>query len=132
MKSKIKVKTMLLHLTAVIFIVTGCSSQEPDYLKIMPATELKQILQNEDVFLVDVHTPEQQHIKGTDLFVPYNEIKKFQDKFPKDKNTAIYLYCEGGPMGNMAAKSLYQLGYRNLINLEGGTNAWKKAGFDVE
>lgn len=117
---------------AVIFIVTGCMSQEPDYLKMMPATELNQILQNEDIFLVDVHAPEQQHIKGTDLFIPYNEIEKYQDKFPKDKNTAIYLYCEGGPMGNAAAKSLYKLGFRNLINLEGGTNAWRKAGFDFE
>ena len=117
---------------AVIFIVTGCMFQKPDYLKMMPATELNQILQNEDIFLVDVHTPEQQHIKGTDLFVPYNEIEKYQDKFPKDKNTAIYLYCEGGPMGNAAAKSLYKLGYRNLINLEGGANAWRKAGFDFE
>ncbi len=132
MSSKIKVKTTLLHLAAVIFIVTGCSSQEPDYVKIIPATELKQILQNEDVFLVDVHIPEQQHIKGTDLFVPFNEIEKFQDKFPKDKNTAIYLYCEGGPMGNAAAESLYKLGYRNLINLEGGTNAWRNANLDFE
>ncbi len=132
MKSKIKVKTTLLLLMAVIFIITGCMSQKPDYLKMMPATELNRIMQNEDIFLVDVHTPEQQHIKGTDLFVPYNEIGKYQDKFPKDKNTAIYLYCEGGPMGNAAAKSLYELGYRNLINLEGGTNAWRKAGFDFE
>lgn len=132
MSSKIKVKITLLLLTAVIFIVTGCSSQESDYVKIIPATELMQILQNEDVFLVDVHTPEQQHINGTDLFVPYNEIEKFQDKFPRDKNTAIYLYCQGGPMGDAAAKSLYKLGYHNVINLEGGTNAWKKAGFGVE
>jgi rhodanese-related sulfurtransferase len=132
MSFNIKVNKTLFLFMAVIFIVTGCMFQKPDYLKMMPATELNQILQNEDIFLVDVHTPEQQHIKGTDLFVPYNEIEKYQDKFPKDKNTAIYLYCEGGPMGNAAAKSLYKLGYRNLINLEGGANAWRKAGFDFE
>ena len=107
-------------------------SQKPDNLKAITATELNQIMQNEDIFLVDVHTPEQQHIKGTDLFIPYNEIAKYQDKLPKDKNTAIYLYCEGGPMGNAAARSLYELGYRNLTNLDGGTNAWKKAGLDLE
>ena len=89
-------------------------------------------MQNEDVFLVDVHTPQQRHIKGTDLFIPYNEIEKYQDKLPKDKNTAIYLYCEGGPMGNAAAKSLYELGYHNLTNLDGGSRAWGKAGFKFE
>ena len=132
MSSKTIVKKKRFLLIAFIFIVTGCMFQKPDYLKVITATELNRIMQNEDIFLVDVHTPQQQHIKGTDLFIPYNEIEKYKDKLPKDKNTAIYLYCEGGPMGNAAAKSLYELGYRNLINLKGRTNAWRKAGFDFE
>ena len=122
----------LFFLMAFIFIVTGCNFQQPDQLKMINATELNQIMKNEDIFLVDVHTPEQPHIKGTDIFIPYDDIEQYQDKFPKDKNTAIYLYCKGGPMGNAAAKSLYELGYRNLINLDGGTNAWRKAGLGFE
>jgi rhodanese-related sulfurtransferase len=122
----------LFPLIAFIFIVTGCMFQKPEYLQAITATELNRVMQNEDIFLVDVHTPEQQHIKGTDLFIPYNEIEKYQDKLPKNKNTAIYLYCESGPMGNAAAKSLYELGYPNLINLEGGAKAWRKAGLDFE
>lgn len=114
------------------FILTGCNFQQPDYLKMITATELRSLMQREDVFLVDVHIPEQRHIKGTDLFVPYNEIEKYQDRFPQDKNTALYLYCEGGPMGNSAARSLHALGYRNLINLEGGAHAWRAAGFELE
>jgi rhodanese-related sulfurtransferase len=106
--------------------------EKPDYLKMITATELNQVMQKEDIVLIDVHTPEQQHIKGTDLVIPYNEIEKYQDKLPKDKNTAIYLYCQGGPMGEAAAKSLYELGYRNLYNLEGGAKAWRKAGLDFE
>lgn len=115
-----------------IFIVTGCMFQKPDYLKVVTATELNRIMQNEDIFLVDVHTPEQRHIKGTDLFIPYNDVENYKNKLPNDKNTAIYLYCEGGPMGNAAARSLYDLGYRNLINLEGGAKAWRAAGFGFE
>jgi rhodanese-related sulfurtransferase len=125
-------KTIFFPLIAFIFIVTGCMFQKPDYLKMITATELNRIMQNEDIFLADVHTPEQQHIKGTDFFIPYNEIKQYKDKLPKDKNTAIYLYCERGPMGNAAARSFYELGYSNLINLEGGTKAWRKAGLDFE
>ncbi|MDD5631307.1 MAG: rhodanese-like domain-containing protein [Methylococcales bacterium] len=106
--------------------------QKPDYLKMITPTELNQVMQKEDIVLIDVHTPEQQHIKGTDLVIPYNEIEKYQNKLPKDKNTAIYLYCQGGPMGEAAAKSLYELGYRNLFNLEGGAKAWRKAGLDFE
>jgi rhodanese-related sulfurtransferase len=125
-------KKPLFLIIAFIFIMTGCAFQKPDYLKVITATELNRVIQKEDIFLVDVHTPEQQHIKGTDLFIPYNEVEKYKDKLPKDKNTAIYLYCEGGPMGNAAARSLYELGYRNLTNLEGGAKAWSKAGLDFE
>jgi len=106
--------------------------QKPDNLKVLTPTELNRIMQSEDIFLVDVHTPEQRHIKGTDIFIPYNEIEKYKDKFPKDKNTVIYLYCESGLMGNAAARSLYELGYHNLTNLEGGAKAWRKAGLDFE
>jgi len=115
-----------------IFMNTGCQFQQPDYLKMLSPAELHGILQNEDILLVDVHTPQQRHIKGTDLFIPFNEIDKNQDKLPKDKNTAIYLYCEGGPMGNAAAKKLHELGYQNIFNLDGGASAWKKAGFDFD
>ncbi|MGZ8237035.1 MAG: rhodanese-like domain-containing protein [Methylobacter sp.] len=132
MNAKTVVMKKLYCIIAVIFIVTGCTFQQPDYLKVISAAELNQIMQKEDIFLVDVHTPEQKPIKGTDAFIPYNEIEKYKDKLPIDKNTAIYLYCEAGPMGNAAARTLNELGYRNLFNLEGGTKAWRKSGFDVE
>jgi len=132
MGSKTIIVKKLFLLVASIFILTGFMFQKPDYLKMITATELNQVMQKEDIVLIDVHTPEQQHIKGTDLVIPYNEIEKYQDKLPKDKNTAIYLYCQGGPMGEAAAKSLYELGYRNLYNLEGGAKAWRKAGLDFK
>ncbi len=122
----------IFYVTALILLVTGCMFQKPDYVTLISATELNQLLQKQDIFLVDVHIPQQRHINGTDLFIPFNAIKEHTNELPKDKNTPIYLYCEGGPMGNAAARTLYELGYRNLINLEGGTNAWKKAGLDFE
>lgn len=120
------------YLPALGFILAACQFQQPDYLHMVNANELNTILQQQDVLLIDVHTPEQRHIKGTDLFIPYNEVEKHLDKLPQDKTAAIYLYCEGGPMGNAAARTLHELGYNNLYNLEGGTNAWKKAGLPVE
>jgi rhodanese-related sulfurtransferase len=132
MGSKTIIGKKLFLLIPCIFILTGFMFEKPDYLKMITATELNQVMQKEDIVLIDVHTPEQQHIKGTDLVIPYNEIEKYQNKLPKDKNTAIYLYCQGGPMGEAAAKSLYELGYRNLYNLEGGAKAWRKAGLDFE
>jgi rhodanese-related sulfurtransferase len=132
MNSKTAITKRLRTLLAFAFLITGCQFQKPDYVQMISAEELKQVMQNQDIFLIDVHTPQQRHIKGTDLFVPYDEVEKHLDKLPKDKNTAIYIYCRSGPMGNAAAKSLYKLGYRNLFNLEGGAKAWKGAGQDFE
>jgi rhodanese-related sulfurtransferase len=117
---------------ALFFMVVGCQFLKPVYLKMISPAELNQAMENQDILLVDVHTPQQRHIKGTDLFIPFNEIEKYQNKLPKNKNTPIYLYCEGGPMGNAAAKALHNLGYQNLFNLDGGAKAWKKAGFAFE
>ena len=60
------------------------------------------------------------------------EMAKFKDKLPENKTAIIYLYCAGGPMGNAAARSLYALGYQNLVNLEGGADAWRKAGLPLQ
>jgi len=122
----------LAFVTALVLIVTGCSFQKPEYLKMISPAELNTLMQGQDIFLVDVHTPKQRHIKGTDLFIPYNKVEQHIDKLPSDKNAAIYLYCAGGPMGNAAARALHELGYENLSNLAGGAHAWGKAGYAFE
>ncbi len=132
MSHQTKVNKKLYFILALVFAIAGCMFQKPDYVKLISAPDLHRLMQQQDIFLVDVHTPEQRHIKGTDLFIPYNEIDKYKEKLPKDKNTAIYLYCESGPMANAAARSLYELGYHNLTNLEGGANAWRKNGFEFK
>jgi len=91
MNSKTMVMKKLYPIITFIFIVTGCAFQELDNSKVITASELNRVRQKEDIFLVDVHIPEQRHIKGTDLFISYNEIEKYKDKLPKDTNTAIYL-----------------------------------------
>ncbi len=105
---------------------------KPDELTMITPQELHQIMPKKDIFLVDVHIPEQGHIKGTDLFVPFHKIKENLDKFPKDKGTSIYLYCEGGPMGNAAASTLFESGYKEIYNLKGGKNAWMDAGYGIK
>ncbi|MBC8431648.1 MAG: rhodanese-like domain-containing protein [Desulfobacterales bacterium] len=113
-------------------LITACLFAQPDKLTMLTPTELHQIMQKKDVFLVDVHVPEQHHIKGTDLFVPFHQIKKKLNKFPKDKRTPIYLYCKSGPMGNAAAKTLFESGYKEIYNLQGGKDAWLDAGYGVK
>lgn len=43
-----------------------------------------------------------------------------------DKDTPVVLYCAGGNRGALAADSLQQMGYKNVFNVSGGLNAFKK------
>ena len=96
--------------------------------------ELKTLMENEDIFLVNVHVPFEGSIPETDLVVPYNEINESISFFPADKDQKIVVYCKAGSMGNDAAQTLIALGYTNVWNLVGGYDAWKEAGllFDAK
>ncbi len=97
--------------------------------KNISSDELHDMLENKDFFLVDVHIPEQQHIKGTDAFIPYNEIQKYKEKLPKDKKVKIVVYCRSGRMSAIAAKELVEMGYEDVYNLEDGIAEWEKKGY---
>jgi rhodanese-related sulfurtransferase len=88
------------------------------------ATELKALLPKEDVFLLDVHIPEQKHIPGTDAFIDYRKIRENADRLPPDKTTKIVVYCRSGNMSKKAALDLIDLGYSQVFDLIGGTKAF--------
>jgi len=43
-----------------------------------------------------------------------------------------YTSCESGELGALAGKLLKDMGFSNVAILEGGTQAWKDAGFPTE
>ena len=104
--------------------------REKAYVSVSP-DEFYRMIQEEDVFVVDVHVPEQRHIPGTDVWIPYNRIEEFSDVLPEDKNAKILVYCRSGHMSKIAASKLAEMGYRNIYDLDGGINAWKRAGLPV-
>lgn len=111
---------------------TQSQSEAPTYQNIS-ADELKAVLDTDkDIFLVDVHTPEQEHIKNTDAFIPFDEITENGDKLPQNKDTEIVVYCRSGNMSVYASEKLLEMGYTNIKNLVGGTKAWNAKGYDVD
>jgi rhodanese-related sulfurtransferase len=109
------------------------SAEEPEKgYRDITASELKEMMSQEDIFLVDTHIPEQRHIKGTDEFIPFNEIEANLDKLPEDKNAKVVVYCRSGSMSAVASEKLVELGYTNVSNLLGGTIEWTKQGYEFE
>jgi len=49
-----------------------------------------------------------------------------------DKASPIILYCGGGFRSALAADSLQQMGYTNVMSMDGGIRAWREAGYPIE
>ena len=79
----------------------------------MTVHELRDGLAHKDFFLVDVHIPEQEHIEGTDAFIPYDQIDQHLDELPADKGKRIVVYCRSGSMSETASKRLVEIGDTN-------------------
>lgn len=63
--------------------------------------------------------------------IPVREVLKNLDKLPA-QDQPIVVYCASGHRGAMVMAALRFLGYTNVINLNGGLGAWKKAEFPTE
>jgi phage shock protein E len=50
----------------------------------------------------------------------------------QDMNATIVTYCRGGKRGILAAYTLKQLGFKNVMYLEGGMKEWAKSGYPIE
>lgn len=46
-----------------------------------------------------------------------------------DRARPIITACQIGPLGALAAKLLHDMGFTNVSIMDGGTQAWKDAGF---
>ena len=101
------------------------------FFKDISPQELDKILATRNTFLVDVHIPEQKHLEGTDLVIPYNKIKENLDKFPKNKNAEIIVYCKSGRMSIEASNALLEAGYTRVYNLAGGLNAYYESHYGI-
>jgi rhodanese-related sulfurtransferase len=92
--------------------------------------QLVELVEKEDVTLVNVHSPYEGELPDTDLFIAYDEIADHLEELPA-KDAPIVLYCRSGGMSTSAAQELAELGYSNVLEVDGGFNAWKAAGYEL-
>lgn len=96
--------------------------------------DIYQRLQRGDAFeLIDVredhewtkgHLPRAKHLgKGI--------IERDIEEAVPNPETEIVLYCGGGYRSALAAHNLQQMGYRNVISMDGGFRGWKDAGHPI-
>ena len=90
------------------------------------AEELKQHLESNTPFLLDVRQPWEYDVCRLDnsKLVPMGRIPAQVDELDKDRETVVI--CHHGIRSRQVALYLEQAGFSNVINLKGGVNAWAK------
>ena len=100
--------------------------------------ELKEVLAGYDeYYLLDVRTGKENsksYIPGS-VSIPRGVLEfRIQNEsvwddeglYMPEKESKIIIYCKKGSRGALAAKTLQDLGYTNVVNMQGGFLQWKK------
>ena len=96
-------------------------------MKNISVTALKELIDNkEDFQLIDVREMYEHdvfNIGGT--LIPLGDITKHLHQIENEK--LVVIYCRAGVRSQIAIQRLQEKSpFKNLINLTGGTEAWKK------
>ena len=57
--------------------------------------------------------------------------RDLEKKIP-DPSTELIMYCGGGYRSVLAADALQQMGYTNVLSMDGGIRAWRDADYPIE
>ena len=95
--------------------------------------ELKQLAESgQSIDLIDVRTPveyREVHI-GFARNVPLDQLDPAAVKAERN-GQPLYVVCRSGSRGAQACRKLTEAGLDNIVNVQGGTQAWEQAGFPV-
>jgi len=95
-------------------------------IKNIEPNELKSVLDNNNVQLLDVRTPNEYnsgHIKGS-VNINYYDQDFSKQVLSLDKNKPIYVYCRSGVRSKYSSDILKKLGFKTIYNLKGGVLNW--------
>jgi len=79
-----------------------------------------------DFILLDIRTEKEYlagHMKNA-VWLPRGFIEFKIQKLVDDPETEIILYCKRGSRSALTAYTLLEMGYKNVLNLEGGFEQW--------
>ncbi len=123
-----------IHINLVFTLLfISCTAQKQNTLT---ADEFeKGISATAEVQILDVRTPGEffgGHIKNAFL-ADWNNKEEFDRRIAFiDKNKPVYIYCLAGGRSAAAADKLRKMGYENVYELKGGTNAWRATNKPLE
>lgn len=112
------------HTNAFLALVNDAKSR----IKNLPAAALPAELQkNPKIRLIDVREESEfaaGHVRGAQ-WIGKGILERDIEQLHPDRDTPLYLYCGGGFRSALSADNLQKMGYRNVVNVDGGWRALK-------
>lgn len=87
----------------------------------------------EDFLLLDIRERDEfvdGHIEGAS-FIPRGFLDMRIESIAPERSRSIVLYCAGGTRSALAARTLHELGYSDVVSLKGGFSVWKERGLPI-
>ena len=101
-------------------------------IKEMSVEEVKAYLdEGNDPVLVDIRGLdewERGHLEGA-IHIPRGRLEAEVEEKVADKSKEVIVYCAGGVRSLLGAISMKELGYENLVSMDGGFGDWEDAHF---
>jgi phage shock protein E len=115
-----------------VLALSGCGSDGGDSPSSLVSPEaFAERIDATGVVTINVHIPDEGSIPGTDLAIAFDDISSSTD-LPEDLDTPLAVYCRSGNMSADAVDDLEDLGYSDIVELDGGFNAWEASGRELE
>ncbi len=90
---------------------------------------LKEDFSKAEYILLDVRNGDGSTVIPGSVEIPLKEVERKFSQLDFDKT--IIVYCRSGVRSREASKKLYNLGAKNVVNMDGGILAWERAGGGV-
>lgn len=97
-------------------------------VRLLPSAEFAEVIREPGRITINVHVPFEGELPRTDLMIPYDQVREQQSRLPADRSAPIAVYCRSGQMSAEAARTLTDLGYADIVDLDGGMEAWRASG----
>jgi len=114
--------------------VASALAQPKVAVQSVSAKQLAEALRAPGVHLLDVRTPgefEALRIAGA-VNVPLDTLEPAALLASMAPDDPVYVVCQTGTRSQFAAAELRAAGFRRVVHVDGGTNAWAVAGLPVE
>lgn len=98
--------------------------------RLLEPAEFAAAVDADDRFLLNVHTPYEGSIPGTDAAIPFDRLEDRASELPAVRGTPLAVYCKTGRMSAIAVTTLADMGYQDLVELDGGMVAWQRVFLD--